>query len=132
VSVPDGSPRNPWPYVPQVGDTVRKPAWVNDPHLWLQVVATNGPVFLANYASNGRPSSTSWGLGAEWVKVDWVEPPTPLPDAWINVYPGYLWSPFAYGDADRASGGALADRIAVLHIWTDADGDHAEIERPQS
>lgn len=64
-----------------------------------------------------------------WVGIPEDLPrPEPPPERWINVYnfPSYLgWPSRARADAEAAP-----NRLAVLHVWTDADGvDHAEIER---
>jgi hypothetical protein len=55
--------------------------------------------------------------------------PTPLPEQWMNVY---AWG--VGNDCDsraEADDNVSAGRIAILHMWTDADDgtDHAEIIR---
>ena len=106
-------------YVPQVGDTVRHPAW---PSETLAITAVGRDHLLA---INEHGTEIKYVLSDKWVKV---ETPTPLPEWWINVYPSNIGTCFpCRADAQRY---VMSERIAVLHIWTDADGvDHAEIER---
>ena len=111
---------NEQPYVPQVGDTVRRPLWApsTDP---VEVTATGRRRFLGLDSSGEYPYDIDGG----WVKV---VKPLPLPERWINTYAnGRACAHFTRQEANHAS---MRERIAVLHIWTDADGnDHAEIER---
>ena len=107
------------PYVPQVGDTVRHPAWRSE----TVTVTAIGKRCLLAVDQNDR--EFSYDISNSWVKV---ETPTPLPERWANVYPDGFWQSHATAMAARRNGHAA--RIAVLHIWTDTDGnDHADIER---
>ena len=111
-------------YVPQVGDTVRRDIWT-DPCLSVKVTAVGRNRFLA---INAEDDELSYPTHLDWVWVK-VETPAPLPDRWINVHPRGLGATYPPTQAS-ANFGALPGRIAVLHIWTDADGvDHADIER---
>jgi len=109
-------------YVPQVGDTVRHPAW---PSEILTITAVGRHHLLA---VNEQGTEIKYVIAGTWVKV---VKPTPLPYALINVHPaftsGSLWT---RRDADRIAGQHPDHRIAVIHLWTDEEGvDHADIER---
>lgn len=104
-------------YIPQVGDRVRHEEW--DAGCWCDVLAIDGGDI---FARTELGDAEVWTMGDGWRKV---EAPTPLPDAWFNTY-----ATSGYETRQMADGWANDDRIAVVHIWTDADGnDHADIER---
>ena len=99
-------------YVPVKGDRVRRPAWSDAEYFLVLNVARN--TFHCVDADGGEWSIT---LDGEWVKV---ETPTPLPELWINAYPdSYIR---AHDTSTEAQRHALDNRIALVHIWTDADG----------
>ena len=108
-------------YVPQVGDTVCRYDW--PPNESIVVTAVGRDRFLALFDSG---TEVSYEIGGDWIKV---VKPTPLPEQWINVYPGNIGWP-AYSQGLTAEECAGDHRLAILHIWTDANGvDHADIER---
>ena len=108
-------------YTPQVGDRVRRESWsASTPSV--DVTAIGSYRFLGV----DRDGEFPYDMDGEWVKV--VEP-TPLPERWANVYPDGVGLDYARrSGTDEVT--RVNERIAVLHIWTDADGvDHGEIER---
>jgi len=108
-------------HTPEVGDRVRRASWV--PSMDAVDVTAIGRYRFLGVDSDGE---FPYDIDDNWVKVI---KPTPLPEQWLNVYPGNIGWP-AYGHGFTAEECAGDHRIAVLHIWTDADGvDHAEIER---
>jgi len=108
-------------YVPQVDDRVRRYDWTNGNHMDVDYV---GRTIIAGTDRFGNEWST--GLDGDWIKV---ETPTPLPERWANVYPDGIWQD--HKSARSANTNAThKNRLAILHIWTDANGvDHADIER---
>jgi len=107
-------------YVPQVGDAVRHEAWDSGSEA-VDITAVGVRRFLAAV----RGVESTYVIDEGWSKV---ETPTPLPERWINVYPnGHVAAHNKKATADHF---ALADRIILLHVWTDDDGvEHADIER---
>ena len=57
-----------------------------------------------------------------------IPKPPSLGDWWVNWYPD---GPTAVRHGTEASADDAADRsrIAKVHVWTDEDGDHAEVIR---
>ena len=104
-------------YVPQVGDRIRLQHWVHD---WIDVkyVSRELVIGVDGYGNERMP----------WLSEPWVKAVEPLPERWSNVYPDGFWQSHETAISARRNG--HVGRIAVLHIWTDTDGnDHAEIER---
>lgn len=58
--------------------------------------------------------------------------PPPLVEGWVNLYPAAVGK---WGNihSTRESAHRLGgdDFIALVHWWTDDDGDHAEVIRPE-
>jgi len=106
-------------YTPKVGDRVRHDAWGKGDTARVTAVGERKVLMV-----RGLLPEASWDICQRWHKVE-----TPLPEQWFNVYPGNIgWPAYSHGITAEESAGD--HRIAVLHIWTDADGvDHAEIER---
>jgi len=107
-------------YTPKVGDRVRRAGFHHDQ--WFDVTAVGLVCFLGT-ESDGFESAEP--IGADWVRV---ETPTPLPECWVNVTTTGLGNDWpTRAETDEVAG---RNTVAVLHVWTDADGvDHAEIER---
>ena len=104
-------------YVPQVGDRIRLQHWVHD---WIDVkyVSRELVIGVDGYGNERMP----W-LSEPWVKV---EAPIPLPERFMNLNAdggGNTYTSRAVADFQ-----ALDHRIAVVRIWTDADGED-RIER---
>jgi len=107
-------------YTPKVGDSVRRASWMPSMHS-VDVTAIGRYRFLGVDSDGEFPHD----LNGKWIKV---ETPLPLPEQWSNVYPDGFWQ--SHTTAVSAGVNSHDGRIAVLHIWTDADGvDHAEILR---
>ena len=101
------------PYVLVKGDRVRRESWGCGEYVDVDHVGRNVVVGIDECDSE-RTMVLSVG---EWIKV---ETPTPLPERWINAYPeGYGSACWTRQSADRWADGT---RIALVHIWTDADG----------
>jgi len=99
-------------YVPQAGDRVQRASWYSHEHFDVTAV---GRGYFLGINDDGYESARS--LSGEWIKV---ETPTPLPERWQNVSTqGFITTYRTNWDADRY---AADDRIACIHIWTDADG----------
>jgi len=99
-------------YVPVKGDRVRRPAWSDAEYFLVLNVARN--TFHCVDADGGEWSIT---LDGEWVKV---ETPTPLLERFMNLNADgttYTYTSRAFADSY-----AGPSRIAVIYIWTDADG----------
>jgi len=108
------------PYRPVAGDRIRRPWWKPGHHRDVKYV---GAFYLI--ADNDLGDEVVDDVTGEWIKV---EIPAPLPDQWSNVDRWGVTGTWC----DRAGADEYApdDRIAVVHIYTDADGvDHADIER---
>ena len=99
-------------YVPVKGDRVRRPEWVSRNHM--DVLFVGGQMVFGTNQSGFEFTS---GVEGEWVKV---ETPTPLPETWMNAYPNGLAT--SYRTREIANDYADESRIALVHIWTDADG----------
>ena len=99
-------------YVPVKGDRVRRPEWASGNHM--DVLFVGGQMVFGTNQSGFEFTS---GVEGDWVKV---ETPTPLPERFMNLN--------ADGTANTYTSRAVADsyagpsRIAVIYIWTDADG----------
>jgi len=112
---------NEQPYVPQAGDTIRHEVWAPGDTALITAVGRTHMLL----SRNGAPDREAWQIRNHWIKV---ETPLPLPEQWSNVYPDGFWQ--SHTTAMSARVNSHDGRIAVLHIWTDADGvDHAEILR---
>ena len=112
---------NEQPYVPQVGDTVRHEFWQENDTAQVRGLSERSMLLQRSNAT----TETAWARGPRWIKV---ETPTPLPERWINVYLNGHTA--AHDKKATAEHFALANRLVILHVWTDIDGnDHAEIER---
>ena len=99
-------------YVPEVGDRVRLASWAETD--WMVVLHVGGKSIFGidNDGDEWCPN-----LDREWIKV---ETPTPLPERWINAYPdGFATTYLTRAIADEYAG---ESRIALVRIWTDADG----------
>ena len=108
-------------YVPKVGDRVRAATW--SARSYMDVVAVGQ---MAVFGIDEVGDEWCPDLDREWIKV---ETPTPLPERWANVYPDGIWQDHKTALSANTNA-TYRNRMAVLHIWTDADGvDHAEIER---
>ena len=107
-------------YVPQVGDTVRHDAWSEGDTARVTAVGERKVLMV-----RGLLPEASWDLCHQWHKV---VKPKPLPERWVNLTTRGLGNDYSSkADADEV---AASHRLAILHIWTDADGvDHADIER---
>ena len=107
-------------YVPVKGDRVRHTSWADTE--WLDVLCVGGQQVFGIDADGDEWSITLIG---DWIKV---ETPPRLPERWVNLTTRGLGNDYGIrADADEV---ASSSRLAVLHIWTDSDGeDHAEIER---
>ena len=107
-------------YTPEVGHRIRLRHW--GPGLWVDVKFIDDDIM---FGRNHTGASVVWSIAdLIWVKV---EKPAPLPDVWCNAYPGHLST--SYPTRSAAEQRAAPDRLAVVHVWTDEKGDHAEIER---
>ena len=72
-----------------------------------------------------------WSLKDDWIQV--VQP-EPLPETWAAVRVDGLHyrleNATNFAQAEKMSKRAYGrPSLAIIHVWTDADGDHAEIER---
>jgi hypothetical protein len=116
-------------YVPAVGDMVRMPTW-HDAYEALEVTAVGRFEFLT-LSLNGLHEE-SWSLADEWIQV---VKPEPLTETWTAVradggtYRVARATSFATAVKMHEGTWPYLLTFAVIHIWTDADGDHAEIER---
>ena len=113
-------------YTPQVGDTVRSARWYSVPAV--EVLFVGQQRWMGRDLDGGESSHPISIEPGYWVKV---EPVTPLPERWCYVLDGtYVGS----GQETRQAALEFAQChgravIAVLHIWSDEDGDHSQIER---
>jgi hypothetical protein len=111
------------PYRPVAGDRIRRPWWKPGHHRDVKHV---GAFYLI--ADNDLGDEVVDDVTGEWIKV---ETPAPLPETWLNVTTSGFGG--SYVDRLAAEQFARGHRIAVVHIYTDADGvDHADIERVTS
>jgi hypothetical protein len=116
-------------YIPIVGDMVRMATW-HDAYEALEVTAVGRFEFLT-LSLNGLHEE-SWSLADDWVQV--VQP-EPLTETWTAVRAngeGYrIHEATSFATAVKIHEGTWPYLlpVAVIHIWTDADGDHAEIAR---
>jgi hypothetical protein len=115
-------------YIPIVGDMVRMSTW-HDSYEALEVTAVGRFEFLT-LSLNGLHEE-SWSLADDWVQV--VQP-EPLTDAWVALRAD--WGTYLPRSATNFATAVAAYKaewgnapVAIIHAWTDADGDHAEIER---
>lgn len=109
-------------YRPQVGDMVREASWTS-PAVEVMYVGTN------LFVGNDGTYEDCWPLDNDWIKV---EPKVPLPDRWVNVWNDGLGASSNSTKEDADLFFHHGHRIAVIHIYTDAEGvDHADIERVQ-
>jgi hypothetical protein len=106
-------------YTPQVGDRVRRHYWRRG---YIDVQHVGNAYFMG---INSAGEEVARRLDEDWVKVG---TPAPLPDFWSNVD---RWGVAGiWRDRAGADKYAINDRLAVVHIYTDADGvDHADIHR---
>jgi hypothetical protein len=116
-------------YTPVVGHEVRYCAWSNAEAL--EVTAVGRFEFLT--LTRDGLHEQSWKLAGDWIQV---VKPEPLTETWIAVRADGNTRPVA---TSFASAILMHERtwpymatVAVVHIWTDTDGDHAEIERVAS
>jgi hypothetical protein len=117
-------------YIPAVGHMVRKAHWGDVDEL--EVTAVGRFEFLT-LTLNGRDEQ-SWKLASEWVQV---VKPEPLTETWVCVSTQGVESLHNDRSANDAATAVekcewvwFAQPVAVVHIWTDAEGaDHAEVER---
>jgi hypothetical protein len=115
-------------YTPVAGHEVRQAHWGDDDAL--EVTAVGRFEFLT-LTLDGKHEA-SWKLAGDWVQV---VKPEPLPDTWVGVANhGGTWTPtgatsFATAVAKCQQAWGSTPCVAIIHAWTDADGDHAEIER---
>ena len=99
-------------YVPVKSDRCRRPEWASGNHM--DVLFVGGQMVFGTNQSGFEFTS---GVDGVWIKV---KTPTPLTQKWGNFYPN--------GAAHFYDRKAIADnyaddtRIALVHIWTDADG----------
>ena len=113
-------------YTPQVGDTVRSARWYSA-HA-VEVLFVGQQRWMGRDLDGGEYSHPISIAPNYWVKV---EPVTPLPERWCYILDGtYVGS----GQETRQAALEFAQChgravIAVLHIWSDEDGDHSQIER---
>ena len=52
-----------------------------------------------------------------------------LPEQWIGVWPNVTVASCEQSDIGTASNAHHGPPIAAIHIWTDEDGHHVELER---
>jgi hypothetical protein len=115
-------------YTPAVGHMVRQSGWGDADTL--EVTAVGRFKFLTLTLDGIQEQS--WNLAGEWVQV--VQP-KPLTETWAGV--AARGGTYSFMGATSAATAAVGCRqawgtspLAIVHIWTDADGvDHAEIER---
>ena len=109
-------------YIPQPGDRIKRDKWRRDER-W-DVALVEGPHVLV-YMRDDHDVLPEWHdleshpTAGPWVKV---ETPEPLPERWIALDDsGYEldWSDTREG-FDTHLGGL--GNLAVVHVWTDADG----------
>ena len=110
-------------YTPQVGDTVRSARWY--PRHGVEVLFVGQQRWMGRDLGGGEYSHPIHG---DWVKV---EPVTPLRDQWCYILDSAY---VGFGHETRQASLEFAQChgravIAVLHIWSDEDGDHSQIER---
>lgn len=55
--------------------------------------------------------------------------PPPKYEAWINVYSTHWGNLHPSRDAADRLAMPVPDRVGLLHIWTDGDGDNPQVER---
>ena len=128
-------------YVPVKGDRIRRADWPTTEYLDVdyvgssiivgtdssgdEVTASTGTEWLDVLCVGGQQvfgidnDGDEWcpNLEGEWIKV---ETPTPLSEMWVNCYPNGHGSTFE--TRQDANNWASTNRIALVHIWTDADG----------
>jgi hypothetical protein len=117
-------------YTPAVGHMVRQSGWGDADTL--EVTAVGRFKFLT--LTRDGLHEQSWKLAGEWVQV--VQP-EPLTETWAALRSdGGTYLPRSATNFATALAAYKAEwgnaPVAVIHIWTDADGDHAEIERVAS
>ena len=100
------------PYVPQVGDRVRTARWSDTSYMDVIAVGQTAIFGIDEDGDEWCPD-----LDVEWLKV---ETPTPLPERWLNF--DSIGIQNNYPTRAQADAVAADDRIALIHIWTDADG----------
>ena len=98
-------------YVPIKGDRIRRTRWLDVEYLDVIEV---GRTQIFGVAEDG--DELMCPLDGEWIKV---KTPRPLPEQWLNAYEDWA---SAYSTRELADGYAADHRIALVHIWTDADG----------
>jgi hypothetical protein len=114
-------------YTPQVGDIIRREGWSSRESSMTVVASTDDYLWLIG-DDDKQPEThwrRPWDWAGEWVKV---EPVVPLPERWRNIYDDGA-DTLAHRSRAKADSRASDGRIAVIHWWTDDDGDHCEIER---
>jgi hypothetical protein len=114
-------------HMPAVGDMVRLSHWIAGDAL--KVTAVGRDNFLA--IEYGDPHERSWNIDDDWVQVVQLEP---LTETWTAVRANGLHHRLENA-TNFAQAAKMSQRahgrspVAIVHIWTDADGDHVEIER---
>ena len=116
-------------YTPQVGDTVRLDRW--HPSQAEEVLCVGQQRWMGRDLDGEEYSHPISIEPNYWVKV---EPVTPLPDQWC-----YILDSSYVGSGHETRQAALefaqchvkkgSEVIAMIHIWSDEDGDHSQIER---
>jgi hypothetical protein len=110
-------------YRPQVGDLIKLSNWKSDDIV--EVLYVGNRIMLTRDTKTGYESSFGIDVN-EWIKV---EKPIPLMEIWGNIYSGSS-DIVTHSSLAAANRTADSDRLAILHIYTDADGvDQAEITR---
>ena len=102
-------------YVPVKGDRIRRADWSGNEYMDVDYVGRSIIVGI-DWGGNEMTASRYNTLG-EWIKV---EAPAPLTQKWGNFYPN--GAAHFYDTKEIADTYADKTRIALVHIWTDADG----------
>jgi hypothetical protein len=117
-------------HIPAVGDMVRLSHWA-DAYESLEVIAVGRTTFLT-LAIDHSDTERQWSLDDDWVQVVQLEP---LTETWTAVrangegYRIHEATSFATTLAGYKAAWSAYTPVAIIHAWTDSDGDHVEIER---